>query len=34
MGKGKDSLWAKALVWILIGGSVLGVFMSLIYAIM
>ena len=34
MGNGKNSIWAKALVWILIGGSVLGVFMSLLYAIM
>ena len=34
MKNGKNSVWAKALVWVLIGGSVLGVFMSLIYAIM
>lgn len=34
MGRGKNSMWAKALVWTLIGASVLGVFMSLIYAIM
>lgn len=34
MGKGKDSIWAKALVWVLIGGSVLSVFISLLYAIM
>lgn len=33
MGNGKNSKWAKALVWLLIGGSVLGVFMTLIYAI-
>lgn len=33
MGNGKNKIWAKALVWTLIGASVLGVFMSLIYAI-
>ena len=33
MGNGKNSVWAKALVWVLIGASVLGVFMSLIYAV-
>ena len=33
MKKGRDSLWAKLLVWVLIGGSVLGVLMGLIYSI-
>lgn len=32
MGNGK--IWAKALVWLLILGSVLSVFIGLIYAIM
>ena len=31
---GKDSILVKALMWLLIGGSVLSVFMYLIYAIM
>lgn len=31
---GKNSFWLKALVWMFIAGSVLGVFMSLLYAIM
>lgn len=30
---GKNSIWTKALVWLLIAGSVLSVFISLIYAI-
>ncbi len=30
----KDSLWMKILVWILIGGSILGVFSALLAAIM
>ena len=30
----RNSIWAKALVWVLILGSVLGVFMYLISAIM
>ena len=34
MGNGKKSLWAKALVWVLIGASVLSVFISLLYAVM
>lgn len=34
MGNGKNSLWAKALVWTLIGASVLTVFVSLLYAVM
>jgi len=34
MSNGKNSIWAKALVWTLIGGTVLGVFLSLLYAIM
>lgn len=34
MGNLKNKIWAKALVWILIGGSVLSVFISLLYAIM
>ena len=34
MRNGKNNIWAKALVWTLIGSCVLGVFMSLIYAIM
>lgn len=34
MGNGSKSIWAKALVWLLIGGSVLSVFISLIYAVM
>lgn len=33
MGNGRDSLWAKILMWILIGGSILSVFVYLIYAI-
>ncbi len=33
MGNGRNSIWAKALVWVLIAGSVLSVFISLIYAI-
>jgi len=33
MKKGRESFWAKALMWVLIGGSVLGVFMYLISAI-
>lgn len=33
MGNGRNSIWAKTLMWILIGGSVLSVFMYLIYAI-
>ncbi len=33
MSNGRNSIWAKALVWTLIGGSVLGVFTYLIYAI-
>lgn len=31
---GKDSILMKILMWLLIGGSVLSVFMYLIYAIM
>lgn len=30
----RDSLWMKILVWILIGGSILGVFSALLAAIM
>lgn len=33
MGNGKNSIWAKALMWVLIAGSVLSVFVYLIYAI-
>jgi len=33
MGNSKNSIWIKVLVWLFIGGSVLSVFMSLIYAI-
>lgn len=34
MGSGRNSIWAKALVWTLIGGTVLSVFVYLLYAIM
>lgn len=33
MSNGRNSFWAKLLMWILIGGSVLGVFVGLIYSI-
>ena len=33
MKKGRNSFWAKLLIWLLIGGSVLGVFVGLIYSI-
>jgi hypothetical protein len=30
----RDSLWVKILVWILIGGSILGVFSALLAAML
>ena len=30
----RDSIWAKILIWTLIAGSIMGVFVSLIYAIL
>lgn len=30
----RNSKWVKALVWIVLGGTVMGVFLTLIYSVM